>query len=51
MNEEILKLLEVFNCSQIKMFGFIEDLVNASYREEDEQKAIVEKLDPLLRLA
>lgn len=50
ISEEILKRLGFFNCSQIKMFGFIEDLVNPSYREEDEQKAIVEKLDPLLRL-
>jgi hypothetical protein len=50
ISEEILKLLGFFDCSQIKMFGFIEDLVNPSYREEHEQKAIVEKLDPLLRL-
>jgi hypothetical protein len=50
MSEEILKLLGFFDCSQVKMFGFIEDLVNPSYREEEEQKAIVEKLDPLLRL-
>jgi AbiJ N-terminal domain 3 len=50
ISEEILKFLGFFDCSQIKMFGLIEDLVNPSYREEDEQKAIVEKLDPLLRL-
>jgi hypothetical protein len=50
ISEEILKRLGFFNCSQIRMFGFIEDLVNPSYRKEDEQKAIVEKLDPLLRL-
>ena len=49
-SEETLKLLGFFDCSQIRMFGFIEDLVNPSYREEDEQKAIVEKLDPFLRL-
>ena len=50
MSEEILKLLGFFDCSQIQMFAFIEDLVHPSYREEDEQKAIVEKLDPFLRL-
>jgi hypothetical protein len=50
MSEEILKLLGFFDCSQVKMFGFIEDLVNPLYREEEQQKAIVEKLDPLLRL-
>jgi hypothetical protein len=50
ISEETLKLLGFFDCSQVKMFGFIGDLVNPSYREEDEQKAIVEKLDPLLRL-
>ena len=50
ISEETLKLLGFFDCSQIRMFGFIEDLVNPSYREEDEQKAIVEKLDPFLRL-
>jgi hypothetical protein len=32
------------------MFRFIEALVNPIYREKDEQKAIVEKLDPHLRL-
>jgi hypothetical protein len=46
ISEETLKLLGFFDCSQIRMFGFIEDLVNPSYREEDEQKAIVEELDP-----
>jgi hypothetical protein len=51
MTEEILKLLGFLDCSQVKMFEFIEDLVNPSYREEEEeQKAIVEKLDPILRL-
>ena len=50
ISEETLKLLGFFDCSQIRMFGFIEGLVNPSYREEDEQKAIVEKLDQLLRL-
>jgi Abortive infection C-terminus/AbiJ N-terminal domain 3 len=50
ISEEILNLLGFFGCSQIKMLGFIEYLVNPSYRKEDEQKAIVEKLDPLLRL-
>jgi hypothetical protein len=50
ISDKILKLLDVFECSQATMFGFIEDLVNPIYREEDEQTAIVEKLDPLLRL-
>jgi hypothetical protein len=50
INEKKLTLLGFFDCSQAKIFGFIEDLVNPSYKEEDEQKAIVEKLDPLLRL-
>src|SRR5438128_2248005 len=31
------------------MFAFIQDLVNPLHRREDEQKAIVDKLDPLLR--
>ena len=50
ISEEKLKLIGFFDCSQAKLFGFIEAVVNPSYREEDEQKAIVEKLDPLLRL-
>jgi AbiJ N-terminal domain 3 len=49
IGEETLELLAFFDCSQIRMFGFIEDLVNPSYREKDEQKAIVEKIDPFLR--
>jgi len=48
-NEEILKLVGFFNCSQSKMFSFIEDMVHPLQREEAEQAAIVEKLDPLLR--
>jgi hypothetical protein len=48
-NEEILKLLGFFNCSQSKIFAFIEDMVHPLHRDEDQQLAIVEKLDPLLR--
>jgi AbiJ N-terminal domain 3/Abortive infection C-terminus len=48
-NEEILKLVGFFNCSQSKVFGFIEAMVHPLHRDEDEQIAIVEKLDPLLR--
>ena len=48
-NEEILKLVGVFNCSQSKVFSFIEDMVHPLHRKEAEQAAIVEKLDPLLR--
>jgi hypothetical protein len=36
INEEKLTLLGFFDCSQAKIFGFIEDLVNPSYKEEDE---------------
>jgi hypothetical protein len=48
-NEEILKLVGFFNCSQTKIFAFIEDMVHPLHRDEDQQIAIVEKLDPLLR--
>jgi hypothetical protein len=48
-NEEILKLVGFFNCSQSKIFTFIEDMVHPLHRDEDQQIAIVEKLDPLLR--
>ena len=50
LREEILRLLGFFDCSQADLCGFIEALVNPSYREENQQKEIVEKLDPLLRL-
>jgi hypothetical protein len=48
-NEEILKLVGFFNCSQSKVFAFIEDMVYPLHRDENEQIPIVEKLDPLLR--
>ena len=48
-NQEILKLVRFFNCSQSKIFAFIEDMVHPLHRDEDQQIAIVEKLDPLLR--
>jgi hypothetical protein len=48
-NEAILKLVGFFNCSQSKIFAFIEDMVHPLHRDEDQQIAIVEKLDPLLR--
>jgi hypothetical protein len=48
-NEEILKLVGFFNCSQSKIFAFIEDMVHPLHRDEDQQIAILEKLDPLLR--
>jgi hypothetical protein len=50
LSGEILRLLGFFDCSQADLCRFIEVLVNPSCREEDQQKAIVEKLDPLLRL-
>jgi hypothetical protein len=50
ISEEMLRLLGFFDWPQAEMCGFIEALVNPSYREEDQQKAIVEKLDPFLRL-
>jgi hypothetical protein len=48
-NEDILKAVGFFTCSQFRMFSFIEDIVNPIHRDEDQQAAIVEVLDPLLR--
>jgi hypothetical protein len=48
-NEEILKLVGFFNCSQSKVFAFIEDMIHPLQRDEAGQISIVEKLDPLLR--
>jgi hypothetical protein len=48
-NEDILKAVGFFTCSQPRMFSFIEEIVNPIHRDEDQQTAIVEALDPLLR--
>ena len=48
-NSEILKQVGFLNCSQSKLFQFLEDVVHPSRRKTDAQKQIAAKLNPILR--
>lgn len=48
-NKELLKNIGFFNCSQQKVFEFLEDLMNPQYRSEDQQKSLANKLNLLLQ--
>ena len=49
LNEEFLEYLGTHNCSQSRLFAFLEAIVHPRTRDESEQRQIVELLNPLLR--
>ena len=47
-NYRILKSVGFLDCSQLKLFRFLEDIVAPVRREKDEQEEIINKLNPIL---
>ncbi|MXY70163.1 MAG: hypothetical protein F4Y47_16660, partial [Acidobacteriia bacterium] len=47
-NSEILKQVGFFNCSQSRLFEFLEDIVDPSRRDYVDQQRIVNQLNPIL---
>lgn len=48
-NAEILEQVGFLTCSQVKLFGFLEDVIHPIRRDQQEQERIVAALNPVLR--
>jgi len=48
-NSEILERVGFLNCSQAKLFEFLEDVLHPVRRDAEDQDRVVTKLNPILR--